>query len=245
MPCYTHVSKGKRAGSFLGGGVCSRALTSPCSTENPSLSVTHLCTRSQRRKMAWKKQALKAKAQMLYVATPTRAPSESICIRDNHHHLKLTDFPERYVLMFGSSASLPPRSGVFIFSLWLWCVEDPKNVQGKDVCSQGWGLRGVVGAGSPGSPSGSQPIPAAAAAAVIVAGTAGSCSTTAAGSSCFQHQLICQGQTSLLAFLVVFHRVHGNRPLKIHVRTEVVNQGNKCTVLSIQELWNLIQMNKK
>lgn len=34
---------------------------------------------------------------------------------------------------------------------------------GKEVYSQGWGLRGVVGAGSPGSPSGSRPIPAAAA----------------------------------------------------------------------------------
>lgn len=49
--------------------------------------------------MAWKKQALKAKAQMLYVATPTRAPRESICIRGNHHHLKLTDFPKRVIII--------------------------------------------------------------------------------------------------------------------------------------------------
>lgn len=65
-----------------------------CSTEDPSLVVTHLCTRSKRRKIAWKEQALQSKAQMLYVATPSMAPSESICIQDNHHHLKLTDFPK-------------------------------------------------------------------------------------------------------------------------------------------------------
>lgn len=47
--------------------------------------------------------------------------------------------------------------------------------------------------------------------------------------------------------------VHGNRPLKIHVkglgggqpRWCVLAAGNKCTVFSIQALWNLIQMNKK
>lgn len=37
-------------------------------------------------------------SQMLYVAAPTRAPSESICIWDNHHHLKLTDFPKRVII---------------------------------------------------------------------------------------------------------------------------------------------------
>lgn len=48
-------------------------------------------------------------------------------------------------------------------------------------------------------------------------------------------------------------RVHGNRPLKIHVkglwggqpRWCVLVAKNKCAVFSIQELWNLIQMNKK
>lgn len=66
-------------------------------------------------------------------------------------------------------------------------------------------------------------------------------------------QLICQGQISLLAFHVAFHKefmeaqtpkntcgLWGGQP-----RWCVFVAGNKCTDFSIQELWNLIQMNKK
>lgn len=179
-----------------------------------------------------------------------------------------------------------------------------------------WDLRGVVGAGSPGSTSGSWCIPAGVAAVNCGCHSWGGAAWQHQGSWSFQHrvveedewagiwgalyiiskvvliscamhcsntcqslnfdisellfatvliwpeavlivslQLICQGQTSLLAFFPCgfSQRVHGNRPLKIHVKGLAGGQprwcvlvgGNKCTDLSIQELWNLIQMNKK
>lgn len=212
----------------------------------------------------------------------------------------------QYVLMFCSSSSLPPRSGVFIFSLWLWCVQDSKGVLGKDVYSYGWDLRGVVGAGSPGT---SQLLLLQ----CVVADTAGEVQRDNSrilmlrapsngrgwmsrnlGSSSHYFQSgfnnsamhcsnTCQALnfdisdllfatvltwSSLNCFITAYlprrdlapgfpcgfsQWVHGNRPLKIHVkglwggqpRWCVLAAGNKCTVFSIQVLWNLIQMNKK
>lgn len=211
--------------------------------------------------------------------------------------------------MFGSSASLPPRSGVFIFSLWLWCVQDWKDVLGKDVYSCSWDLRGVVGAGSPGSTSGSRHIPAGVAdtpgpggvqhdsSKILMLPAPGNgrgwvsrnlgnsshyfqsgfnnsathCSNTCQALDFDISDLLFATVltwSNLNCFITAYlprtdlapgfpcgfsQRVCGNRPLKIHVKGLwgsqpkwcVLVAGNKCTVFSIQELWNLIQMNKK
>lgn len=64
-----------------------KSINSPCenlkdlfspssvSTEDPSLGVTHLCTRNKRRKIAWKEYALKSKAQCCMWPLPPVSPS--------------------------------------------------------------------------------------------------------------------------------------------------------------------------
>lgn len=88
--------------------VCSRAFSFPvrtsqtfsvplqCSTEDPSLGVTHLCTRSKRRKIAWKEQALKSKAQMCMWPLPPGLGASPSAYETANCHLKLSDFPKSY-----------------------------------------------------------------------------------------------------------------------------------------------------